>query len=109
MPDLPPKPEPLTLVKHDYNKCRDYLEAKYGYHERDVLGRFRGNPDAEYLDFWHWVVDNYEVRNESFMTFSRSRLDGDHADAPEWVRKIYGHYLEEFADANGEVHFYVWW
>jgi hypothetical protein len=42
------KPKKESQEYYDYNECRDYLEAKYDYDERDYAGRFTptSNPNA---------------------------------------------------------------
>lgn len=103
------KPQKRVRSCYDYRECRDYLQQKYGYDERDYAGKYRGNgvrDDVEYLDFWHWVVENHEIHNGCYVVFGRNReLQND----PAWVKKIYSRYLDEFADENGELEMYVWW
>ena len=145
------KPKVKTKKYLDYNECRNFLEEKYEYKERDYLGKFKYqseclkevnakfgkswyntrpaefteeqkqandlynelmNNGPEYKDFWHWVCDHYEIHNGCFITFSQETLDSyeGHDDGmPEWVKTIYGYYLKEFADENGEVEMYVSW
>jgi len=106
---VPEKPQKQVREYYDYNKCRDYLEAKYGYSERDYAGMSKGkgvNVSVPYLDFWHWVLENQEVHNGCFISFSRGVLEEIEED---WVKEIYTRYLDEFADEKGELEMYVWW
>jgi hypothetical protein len=91
----------------DYRDCRDYLQAKYNYAERDYGQKYCGKRDenAPYLDFWHWVIANYEIHNGCFITFSEDMLPEIQED---WIRTIYGHYLTEFAK-EGELEMYISW
>lgn len=108
------KPQQKQTTYYDYNECRDYLQAKYGYDERDYAGHFkrkRGkltgtDESVPYLDFWHWVCEHHEIHNGCFITFSREELPGIEED---WVREIYTHYLDEFEDEKGEVELFAWW
>ncbi len=108
------KPEKTTESYHDYHKCRDYLQAKFGYDERDYMGKFRKGKgkitgergEVPYLDFWRWVIDNYEIHNGCFVTFDRDALNEIDQD---WIKTIYKNYLDEFADEKGELRMYVWW
>lgn len=107
------KPQKYTKVYYDYNECREYLEKKYGYDERDYLGKYPKNikqkiRDVKYLDFWHWVIDHHDINNECFITFSQETLDEEY-DMEDWQKEIYKRYLDEFADKNGELEMYVWW
>ena len=113
------KPKKQIKEYYDYHKCRDYLQEKFGYNERDYAGRFNKKGkritkvtlEIPYQDFWHWVLDKHEVHNGSFLTFDRQSLkyyDEDKTIKP-WQREIYCHYLDEFADEKGELEMYVWW
>ena len=114
------KPVKRTRTFYEYLECRDYLQEKYGYDERDyasrnkaveVIGkRRRFDGSRPYQDFWHWVVETYQIHNGCFVTFSRD------ADAlrelptdKQWVREIYQRYLDEFADEDGELLMFVEW
>lgn len=102
------KPKKKSRSYYDYIQCRDYLQAKYNYLERDYAGKFangklNGKP---YLDFWHWVLDNHEVHNGCEILFSKEELET--IEKP-WVKEIYQRYIDEFADKKGELTLYVWW
>ena len=112
------KPEPRIIKCYDYNACRDYLQEKYDYDERDYAGRYKRkngkvkecNLDIEYLDFWHWVCEHHEVHNGCFITFCREVLEDEQTDFDaDWQKEIYKHYIDEFADEKGEVELYCWW
>ncbi len=64
--------------------------------------------EPEYLDFWHWVVDHHEIHNPCYITFSKEQFN-EMTKEPEWIQKIYGYYLKEFANKNGEVEMEVSW
>lgn len=105
-----PKPQKQSRTYYDYNECRDYLQEKYDYDERDYAGKYShgnsGDGNKPYLDFWHWVIERYEIHNGCYITFDKSELDDIEKD---WIKEIYSHYLDEFADDNGELEMYVWW
>jgi hypothetical protein len=102
------KPTPKTKTAYSYTECRDYLQEKYGYKERDYAGKFkhRDMDDIPYQDFWHWVVGNYQIHNGCYVTFTKEVLDEIQED---WVKTIYSYYLHEFALDKNEVTFYVEW
>lgn len=102
------KPTKQKIEYYDYSECRDYLEQKYGYDERDYAGKFKDglHDDRPYLDFWHWVVERFNVRNGDYITFERSEIEEIEQD---WVREIYTRYIDEFADKNGNLEMYVGW
>ena len=112
-----PKPKDLGVV-YDYLEASHYLEDKYDYRERDFAGEFEASPHKkrvpraskkhEYLDFWHWVLKHHEVHNGGMITFSRERLE-EGFEMPEWVKEIYGYYLDEFADEGGKLRLYTAW
>lgn len=105
------KPTKKTKSFYNYAQVRDYLQAKYGYNERKVplpeTDRLSNHPEVDqYGDFWYWLVCTYDISNGCFVTFSRDQL-------PEiqgtWVKEIYKHYLDEFADDDGILEMWVWW
>lgn len=116
------KPTLESKQYYDYHKCKAFIREKYGYDERDYLGKYKRkngkvlsvNDSVEYLDFWHWVVDNYEIHNGCFIEFSNEDYDQIEKD---WVKEIYSHYMDEFCpDKNWKtnecrvgVEFYVSW
>lgn len=104
----------------DFNECTDYIEKKYGYSTRgfafDEEKLLGPTTELEYRDFWHWVVDHYTIHNGCHIEFSQETLDeykelepNDPYGMKDWQIKIYQDYLNEFADENGEINFYVWW
>ena len=104
------KPQKKTKEYYDYYECCRYLEKKYEYQERDYLGKFKNgkcDDNIEYLDFWHWVIDHYEIHNGCFITFCEDAMD--YTEEEEWIKTIYGYYIEEFADENGDLEMYVSW
>lgn len=111
------KPQKKTKSFYDYLKCSEYLEKKYNYKEHDYAGKYKweGNKIVEYnenvphLNFWHYVCDHYNISNGCFITFSKEFLDDNNSNMPEFVKKIYNYYLDEFADENGEIEFLVSW
>lgn len=111
------KPVKQTKTYYDYNECRNYLENKYGYDERDYSKRFKRkdgkltgiNNDVEYRDFWHWVLDHNQISNGCFITFYKEDLEDPEMDFEDWQKEIYKRYIDEFADENGELEMYVWW
>lgn len=106
------KPEKETKSYHVYTKVRDYLQQKYGYDERDYVGRYNRRTTHEYdptkphWDFWHWVVQHHDITNGCFITFTRDQL---HEIQVDWVKEIYSRYLDEFADEDGTLEMWVWW
>jgi len=127
------KPVKKTREAFDYHECRDYLQDKYQYSERDYAGHF-GEPaqnspavaaapieknesvawDEErppYWDFWHFVIDHTEMHNGTYITMSEEWLPM----ATDWQKEIIQHYIDEFAEPAThdeecrEVEFYVEW
>ena len=131
----------------DYHQCRNFLQEKYKYDERDYGGKYKFLNDVqtkinknygkswfdkapedftkkeqkahdeyetlikdtpEYLDFWHWVCDTYQIHNGCFITFDNHWLEGTNIKE-DWIRIIYKYYIDEFANKDGELRMYVWW
>jgi len=112
------KPTKKTRESLDYHECRDYLEDKYKFKERDYAGHFgppatnsrivqaameEGRPP--YWDFWHFVLEITGIHNGSYFTMSEEWLPM----ATAWQKEIITLYLDEFADESREVVFYVSW
>jgi len=111
------KPTKQTKEYYDYHDCRDYLQKKYGYDERDYAGEFTkpaknskavkalNKEETSYWDFWHHVIRYTEIHNGCFFWMEKEWLE----DATEWQKEIIQHYLDEFADEKGVINFYVYW
>jgi hypothetical protein len=105
------KPRPKTRRAYDYNECRDWLEVKYGYDERDYARRYDdGGHDATapYRDFWHFVLDMEQVHNGCYITIKEDWLE----DAEPWQQEIVNHYLRHFGrvvDGIRQAAFWVEW
>jgi hypothetical protein len=100
---------------YNFNDCTKYIEQKYGYQTRGYISiEEKGLDDSVeigYRDFWHWILDRHEIHNGCYIEFSKYDLDmyKEYGDINDWEAKIYQDYLNEFADENGEINFYVWW
>jgi hypothetical protein len=95
--------------RYDFHECRDHL-ISLGYSATTMR------------NFWHWMCDALEMHNGSEITFSRETLqyykdfdskmpyykDFD-SKMSEIDREIYQKFLDEFADDDGEVLFWVEW
>ena len=105
------KPQPIQRTPVlDYHECRDYLQEKYNYKERNYANRTFGgdNNDAPYLDFWHWVVDACEVHNGGIMTFHKEMLEQFEDD--DFHHIILTYYFNEFCPPDKDsIDFLVEW
>ena len=108
-----PKPEKRWHVyAYAYHECRDYLQARDGYDERDYAGTFRGHPQAPYQDFWHFVLEQAPHLCSEGACFTMD--DSWTVDVEPWQRAIVLKYLETFGQADSSdgaryIDFYVWW
>jgi len=99
------------IAAYDYHECRDYLQARDGYDERDYAGTFAGHPEAPYQDFWHFVLTQapHICSEGAFFVME----DAWAVDAEPWQQAIVRTYLDAFGetDADGErcIDFYVAW
>lgn len=108
--DFLQKPSKKTIEYLDYHECQTYIEAKYDIEVRDYDGALKYNPDgtrvnpeAEYKDFWHWVIDRYSIHNGCFFTMDIDLLNDSN---PYWVQEILKMFFDEFGD---EIDFFVEW
>jgi hypothetical protein len=105
------KPERVNKSFYVYNQCRDYLQDKYGYNERDYAKPLFGqegwhkNWQERPQDFWYWVCKHYQITNGCFIVFTKDVLEEIKED---WVRTIYKFYLDEFG-TNGILEMWVEW
>ena len=88
----------IQITYYDYNKVIDYIEEKYSIRVRDYAGYLKDLPNERpYLDFWHWIVDNYEIHDGCYVTFTWQEHYDDE-DTPEWVKEILSLILKEFPE-----------
>ena len=102
------KPKEKTKTAYDYNECRDWLQAKYGYDERDYAGKYASpipNPSAPYQDFWHFVLDQTPVHNGCYINIEDSWLE----DAAPWQREIINRYLDHFGTTGDGYRCALFW
>lgn len=77
----------------DYHECAEFISDKLGYDIDDAKG-----------NFWHWVIENNEVRNRDTLYFYR-----DEDINEDWVKPIFQAFIDEFADEEGTVAMWVEW
>lgn len=102
------RPVKHTHEYYDYHECRDYLESKHDYNERDYAG-WLDDKSLPYQDFWHFVCDMGDISNDS--PFTMCEWWGGEG-AADWQVDILDHYLDEFGEGEpGErmIEFYVSW
>lgn len=105
------KPQPQCVTYYDYRACRDYLQEKYGYNERNYAGKsaLGAARDAPFQDFWLFVVQRSALdRNDSFFVMAEEWGAG----AEDWQQKILGDYMDEFGtgeQGHRVIEFHVWW
>lgn len=90
------KPESKCHVRAlDYHECEKYIAEKLGVNDlRDFAGKFKSNPDAEYQDWWHLVIEQTDVTRGSVIFISSDYWNL--AKVPEWAMPIYHAFVREF-------------
>jgi len=63
-----PKPALKTKQYYSWDEVQDWVDSQLEYNHRDVLGTHQGNPEAEHLDFWHWMLDQDDILNGCFIS-----------------------------------------
>ena len=64
------KPTKRVIEHYDYHECAKYIAYKLGIKDlRDIAGKYSNrNQDAEYQDFWHFVLYfNESTSNGSYV------------------------------------------
>lgn len=92
------------------------------------------NPAPPYRNFWHWMLDNFEIHNGVTILFSKEHLEerkednvrklaevstggtprasgssGEDFADETWALDVYQYFLDEFANAKGEVEMETSW
>lgn len=100
---------------YDYHELVHYIENKIQKDLRDYGNRYGrytngvGNKEAPYLDFWHWMLDDYmEIHNGCFSYVPLDAFTDGVPEGKEWVAEILEHF-KEFADENGELDVWIEW
>ena len=89
------KPSKKSYEYLPYGKCAEYIAHVLGVKDlREVDGKFYGNKDAEYKDFWHLLVDKKTVHNGCVITIYLEDADG----AEDWQRQIIEAFVTEFGE-----------
>jgi|GEM_PF-2422786 len=101
------KPEPRKIERLDYSECEEYIAWKLGIKNlRNVAGKSYDpkSPDYKkpYQDFWHFIVNYYDVHNGSTFTIFSEMLE----NAKDWQKTIIQAFIDEFGD-NAE--YWVEW
>jgi hypothetical protein len=90
------KPKLKTIKYYDWLEIENYLQEKTGRNFRDWAGKWdkEKNDDIPYQDFWHWMLDNYEITNGMIIDFT---TDWDLEQPSEsWVKEILTLIKDEF-------------
>jgi lipoprotein NlpI len=97
------------VFAYGYHACRDYLQARDGYNERDVAGHW-GDHSKPYHDFWHFICDKaVELHNGGTFVMDETWKEG----AEAWQAALVDKYLEAFGEVDEDgirtAEFYVAW
>ena len=101
------KPEEVTRVEvfHDYNACAKYIDYKHNCEIRNFAGKLsggKGNPNAPYQDFWHFVYDMCEPERDDFFYMDEDWMQSDRIT--DWQKEILLWFLDEFGQEYGDNH-----
>lgn len=77
-------------IAMEYSELIKHIEGKYNIRVRDYAGRYKDNgiSDRSYLDFWHWIVKEYDVGIGSTFEIYLGQDEDGHDSPPNWVREI---------------------
>lgn len=101
------KPSKRVIVEaFDWSECTNFIEKKYNIKTHDYAGKYRGNPDAPYQDFWHFICHTNDIHNGGMLYLDSYLMDG----AEDWQKQILQLYFDEFKEPNRDgVSFWVEW
>lgn len=108
------KPQIKTREYIDFLEVQDYIEHKYniklrgytpqnGFTDEQLLKtkeEYGSHEKKPYLDFWHWICNNYEIHNgcEFVMELDWHLHQNNAKHTPEWVREILKLFQQEFGN-----------
>lgn len=102
------KPKQHTQTFWDYLEVAEYLEKLHKKDFRDYADKHGKNPNGEYQDFWHWLVDvNGSFSNGCFIHLP----DESWLDAPEvepWKKEIMKYFMDFLGDDYEEKLWVSW-
>ena len=98
---------------YDYHEVENWIEKKTGRKLNDWSGKHTADRslDIPYQNFWHWLIDEQDVKNRSFFDIecdpetSACFAKTSHA----WIKEILDLINEEFPEAEGRLNCYVSW
>ena len=101
------KPEKIKFELNDYHKCRDWLQRRYNYDERNYANctLTASEDDTPYQDFWHFVIDMGNPHNGSILWMHNEWRE----NAEEWQVEILDRYLDHFGEGEGENRYARFW
>ncbi len=90
-----------------YNENKELISAWQEREKAWLKPRHEKDPEPEFLCFWHWIVDSYQISNGTYFTFIE-----DEPPRKDWQKEIFMRFIEEFGvgeKGNREIEFYVAW
>jgi hypothetical protein len=112
--------EKQTLTFYDWGNITDEVERRTGRDTRNWANKSwsADTPDRPYQDFWHMVLDVYEIHNGCFIdSFDVNDIWEYYMDKPnhEWVKEVVDAYNEVFGELeangfdDGQYTIKIWW
>ena len=95
------KPKQVVSAPYwDYHQVIKYLEKKYKIRVRDYAGKWliEWPNDHPYLDFWHWMIDNYDWIHNGCYIFLTVKNHLEDPATPVWVKEILQRIHDEFQE-----------
>lgn len=96
----------------DYYEVAHYLEELHGKNFRDYANKFgKARSDDEvipYQDFWHWIMDQNEVSNGSWIHLPEWEYFMNNKDTEPWKKEIM-QYFKEFLGDDYDERLWVEW
>ena len=94
-----PSKRNFSVDYYEWSEVQDYLEDQFQKNIRDWAGKFGkdGKDEAPYQDFWHWIINHYDVENGGFLQMTPTWDLGRLTPKTEWCRPIL-EALQEFGE-----------
>jgi hypothetical protein len=91
------KPKKRKKEIYDYIEIEDFIKKKYKIDLRDYKGE----------DFWNWLCDVTDVRNDSDNYIPLSEIDEE--NVPEPIVEILKMFKDEFGCGNDDIDVHHSW
>jgi competence transcription factor ComK len=97
---------------YDFYEVMHYLEELHGKNFRDYAGKFASdetvNVEVPYQDFWHWMLDQNEVKNGCWIHLPDWDYYMNSKSTESWKKEIMQYFKDFLGDSYDERMWCEW-